>query len=252
MGRQQKFYVGVDGCKRGWLAIKLVEGGDWEVSKPFGTINQLWQFYKDASLILIDIPIGLPDNVHKERLSDSGARDRLGKRHVTVFPTPCREAVYAVDYNEEKNYEKVKGINKDVTGKGLNQQSWRIARKIKEVDEFLQNNKSARQSIRETHPEVCFWALAGRAMEHSKGKLKGYFERLGVLMSVYPNTPKVIKEARERYPLKKDFEDDDILDALVAVVTAYKSRGKLKSIPEKPQTDSTGLPMQIIYYPSKT
>ena len=38
------------------------------------------------------------------------------------------------------------------------------------------------------------------------------------------------------------------MDALVAAVTGKLARGALRSLPEVPERDSTGLPMEIVYY----
>lgn len=47
---------------------------------------------------------------------------------------------------------------------------------------------------------------------------------------------------------RKDVARDDILDALVASVIAKLSFQKgLRSIPEIPEKDSQGFPMQVVY-----
>jgi predicted RNase H-like nuclease len=38
---------------------------------------------------------------------------------------------------------------------------WDILRKIREVDNLLINREFAKSRVRETHPEICFWAMAG-------------------------------------------------------------------------------------------
>ena len=54
----EPFFIGADGCKRGWFAIRLAKGGEWH-TKLFPNIRELWIEYHDASLILIDVPIGM-------------------------------------------------------------------------------------------------------------------------------------------------------------------------------------------------
>ena len=54
------FVVGVDGCRAGWLAVKLSRPGDWEC-RIFPDMASLWSAYRRAALILVDIPIGLPE-----------------------------------------------------------------------------------------------------------------------------------------------------------------------------------------------
>ena len=61
--------------------------------------------------------------------------------------------------------------SKELTGKGLNKQTFNILPKIKEVDDSLASCGKARKIIREIHPEVCFWALAGnRPMQYNRLK----------------------------------------------------------------------------------
>jgi predicted RNase H-like nuclease len=131
-----------------------------------------------------------------------------------------------------------------MTGKKLTIQTWNIIPKIKEVDEFLAEVKPARQRIRETHPEVCFWALAGRAMKHRKKRKQGFNERKQALESLYPHTEEIVDCALKKYR-RRDVAKDDILDALALAITA--ARGKLITIPERPEYDSRGLPMEIVH-----
>ena len=106
-------YVGADGCQAGWFTITLAEGNDWEVNL-FPNIEKLWEQYKDASLILLDIPIGLREEGHDERSCDKDARKLLGpKRGSSVFPAPCRAALHA------DTYESASEINARMTGRRL-------------------------------------------------------------------------------------------------------------------------------------
>ncbi len=237
------FYVGADGCKAGWFAVRLGEGSDWEVNR-FPNIERLWGQYKSARLILLDVPIGLPDEGHNERSCDKEARKLLAERHSSVFPVPCRAAVYS-------KKEKASCINKQKTGRKLSRQSLGIILKIREVDQLLREDMSTRSRIREVHPEVCFWALNhGKPMQHSKTKEReqAFLERMQVLLSIYPYTQEIVDYALRKY-LRKDVARDDILDALVAAVTALAEE-KLLYLPKvaEPEWDSHGLPMQMAYH----
>ena len=86
-------FVGVDGCRAGWLAIGLETEGNWQVNM-FSDVSRLWDYHRQASLILIDIPIGLKTGGKAERRCDPEARKLLGPRRSSVFPAPCREAIY--------------------------------------------------------------------------------------------------------------------------------------------------------------
>jgi predicted RNase H-like nuclease len=257
-----KVFVGVDGCKGGWFAIALTENGDPE-PKCFRNISELWNKYKKASIILIDIPIGLRDKGDKERKEerkcDKEARAKLKPpRQSSVFPAPCRTAIY-----KEADYPKTSKINEQVTGKLLTKQTFAIIPKIHEVDDFLRNNKSARSRIRETHPEICFWGLnSGQAMKYPKRKhkvhdRKGVEERKNLLESVcksiypknYRKIEELLKECNKPEYKSKGIAPDDILDALAAAVTAMLGyKNGFEKLPQKPEKDSQGLPMQMLYY----
>ena len=115
------------------------------------------------------------------------------------------------------------------------------------MNDFLIATDCAKEKIIEIHPEICFWALAGKPMEYSKKESEGFKERKKLLQEICTSTDEIVQNALSKYR-RKDVARDDILDALVASVTAKLSfqRG-LKSIPEIPEKDSQGLPMQIVY-----
>lgn len=232
-------YVGVDGCKIGWFYTALDHYQKWEVG-TFPNIEDLWKVHHNATLILIDIPIGLP--FKGPRACDLATRKLLGsKKSSSVFPPPCREAVSA------KTYKEACETNKNFLGKKISLQAWHISKKIKEVDDFLITYPKARQIIRETHPEICFWALTGgRPMKFPKKKSLGFIERLELLMTVFPPTESIVNTALKKYN-RKEVAKDDILDSIAASIIACSPRNAIVTIPKKPETDGIGLPMEIIY-----
>ena len=232
--------IGVDGCKAGWLYFRL-DGSDMSFGVVESVAELLHQTGEDAC-ILIDIPIGLPEIGKLERTCDLAARKALSpKRGSSVFPTPCRQALSAA------SYEDATAINRRKLGRGLSRQSWAIAPKIREVDELLASSDVARRSIRETHPEVCFWGLAGGPMEYPKKTREGYLERMRILKLVEPRAEQMIAVA---FLTHGGFEAvrDDVVDAFVAAICA-RAAGNLKTLPEKPEIDPRGLPMEMAYLP---
>jgi len=235
------FFVGADGCRLGWFAVLLYGDADWKVD-VFSDVSSLWNKCSSASVILLDVPIGLRERCSQERLCDIEARKLLGpKRRSSVFPAPCRPAIC-----QSLSYKEASDINEQKTGRRLSLQTWNIIPKIREVDILLSEHESARSRVREIHPEICFWALAGRPMEHSKKTRDGFSERKQVLQSVYPHTDDVISYALSTYK-RKEVARDDILDALSAAVTATVGVEGLVSIPETPEFDSQGLRMEMVY-----
>lgn len=234
------FVVGVDGCRAGWLAVKLSRAGASE-SQIFPDMAALWAACRGAALILVDIPIGLPEAAN-DRTCDRAARKVLGPRRASVFPVPCRRAVYAPDYDAAIK------INEQVTGKRIFRATWNLIPRMRQVDEVLRAEPQARKVLREAHPEVLFWGLnQGRPMTFAKKGAAGESERLKVLERVYPRAPALFLEMRETLP-KGSAAPDDLMDALAAAVTGFLGGGKLNTFPETPPRDAYGLPMEMVYF----
>ena len=234
-------YVGVDGCPDGWLAVAYAESG-FEGARFFGTIADLWAAHRDADRILIDVPIGLREESGEPRACDSAARSVLSPtRHASVFPTPVRAAARADSYGAAK------AVQERRTEGSLNRQTWGIAPKIDEVDRFLLDSPAARETIRESHPEVCFRAFAGAPTTYSKtGQPKrAFWERLGVLRAVEPDVYDHLWAATSS-GLDCEAADDDLLDAFAVALTARGDDAGLTTLPATPELDPRGLPMEIV------
>ena len=240
-------FVGVDGCKGGWFSVGFASDGEPEL-KMFPKFDELAECYKAAKLILVDIPIGLPEG-KGGRQADKDARKRLtGNRKSSVFPTPTRHTVRSA-WQFPKEYARAKEIELRYAGKGLTIFAFSISPKIAEVDDFmLYRGDNASPPIREVHPEICFWALNGqKSMESSKKTKEGIDDRLKVLRKVEPKSPNILELADSQF-LKKYVAKDDILDALAAAVTARKGYLEPRTLPESPPKDPKGLPMEMVYW----
>ncbi|WP_165787131.1 DUF429 domain-containing protein [Pseudohalioglobus lutimaris] len=230
---------GVDGCKGGWLFAKILDG---ELS--FGTVPSIGVLVEKAaegSRIFIDIPIGLRSKSADARLCDREARQILKpRRNSSVFNAPIRELLSTEDYASAN------ALSKRLINKGISKQSFNIMDKIREVDDLLQGSAKARALLREVHPEVCFWSLAGGiAMEHSKKSEEGFNERLEHIQEYLPNARRAVLGAIDHYP-RSNVAKDDILDAVVAAITAsYPDRWA--TLPAAPELDEAGLPMEMVY-----
>ena len=233
---------GVDGCKSGWFCISIEPSGEigWFV---FKTLGELAAMADDWDRIFVDIPIGLGDGP-EERLCDREARRRLGSsRGSSVFPAPVRAALDARDYEEAKT------ISLAERKKSLSIQSWSILPKIREADELLRSSAKAKAMMREVHPEICFWALAGEnSMRYRKKDRQGIDERIRVLQGVWPSAGREFVQICNVVPRTK-VEKDDILDAMAAALTASGNLSELRTLPERPPWDARGLPMEMVYLP---
>lgn len=231
-------FIGVDGCKKGWFYVSLDENDGWNVD-VVSKISGLSELITDSQLILVDIPVGLRDADKNERWCDLEARKVLKQRRSSVFPAPSRLAIKCASYPEGSQ------VNYEYTSRKLSQQSWAIAKKINEMDEFL-GEIATPQKIREFHPEVGFWALNKYvAMQHSKKSQEGFNERLALLSDYCWYVKDIVAVAIQKFP-RKEVARDDIVDALAGAVTA-KFYPSLGTLPEEPERDSKGLPMEIVY-----
>ncbi len=233
-------YLGIDGCRAGWFFVSIGPGNASEFG-VFENIEKLYGAYSDAKWILIDIPIGLPYEDIPSRACDSQARKRLSpKRHHSIFSPPCREALPTSTYKEACS------INQKITGRKISRQAYYIRSKILQVDLLLQKDTGAHHIIRESHPEICFWALAGgKPRDHQKKTKEGLADRLDILKQHFPSSSAIYKAALDRYR-RKDVANDDILDALALVVSASKlTDGELR-LPEVAEKDRLGLPMEMV------
>ena len=250
-------YVGVDGCPYGWFAMGFTDAGNCGFAK-FKKFGELLKKLDGAKLVLVDMPIGLPEGCER-RECDRLAKSKLGQRHSCVFYAPARKTVEYVGNASTPGYKCASEIERKATGHGMSIQAFNIAAKIDAVNkEIYECHKEEKPCTREVHPEICFWALNGKsAMVNRKDRVIGRKERLDVLQRALEKTGSdpyaIFKEARDSFPGIKNSKvgSDDIVDAMVAAVTAYLSKGdksSLKTLPKNPPTDCKRLPMEMVYW----
>lgn len=98
--------AGADGCHGGWLCVE--QQGELLRGHLFRSFAQLLEGMESATVITIDIPMGLPEV--GERSCDRSARRLLGKpRASSVFPAPIRAVV------QERDYERACRIHRALT-----------------------------------------------------------------------------------------------------------------------------------------
>ena len=232
--------VGVDGCRDGWFYFRS-DGADIR-SGIAGDFAGLVEGLPPGARVFIDIPIGLIDSDRDGRERDRLARRKLGfPRASSVFSAPAFPVLAATSYEDAKRK------SDQAIGKKLSRQAFAIVPKIKEVNEYLAANRNSPVVVREVHPELCFWGLnGGVAMQHAKKKRAGFNERLNLLQKFLPNAQALVQEPLNKHK-RSAVARDDIIDALVALVTACTADDKLITLPASPPIDSHGLAMEIVY-----
>jgi predicted RNase H-like nuclease/predicted enzyme related to lactoylglutathione lyase len=166
----------------------------------------------DASVVAIDIPIGIPEE--GERPADEAARRFVGPRASSVFSTPPRPVL------EAGTYEEARRVAREATGKSISAQSYALRRRILEVDEYARED----DRVIEVHPEVSFRELAHRPLL-SKHRSDGLAERRALLEEAGIDVPAAVPRIGE----------PDLLDATVAAWTAKRyALGEALPLPRNP------------------
>ena len=226
--------AGVDGCRGGWLCLE--QAGNIVRAFVRGSFSQLLECLGNATIIAIDIPIGLPEA--GKRSCDQLARKLLGPpRASSVFPVPIRSVL------KEHDYKKASDKHRLIDGRGLSKQAFAILPKIDEVDSMLTSQPALQQRVREVHPEVCFatWN-SGAPMKSRKSLSAGRFERERLIESVWPEQrPGLVGQLRGAA-----YQADDLNDAFAALWTARRiASGFAAVLPATSTTDRHGLRMEM-------
>lgn len=232
--------LGIDGCRAGWIAISLDDdnAGYWLLESN----AELKKFFEEFDRIFIDVPIGLTDDQYV-RKCDEELKDILGPDYqASIFNPPIRPALHAPTYAEASM------ISYETTGKKISIQAWNITPNIKIVDQYLQNNEDMREKVFESHPELLFRILNGNnSILQKKATKKGLRHRLGLLKKQSKYADDFFRDIKEEYR-RNQVDEDDIVDAMSLALFALRSvDNDIKSLPDKPPVDSTGLPMAIHY-----
>ncbi len=220
--------VGVDACKTGWIAV-VVDDTSVLAAHYLPGIASLPEIVPDASVVAIDIPIGLP--VSGRREADLAARSLLGARRNSVFFTPIRTAVEAATHADAT------AASFRLTGLGLSRQSFALVPKLREVDTWI---RRAPCPVYEVHPEVSFAILLGAPASTPKKSWAGMSERRRALELAGLSLDQIDGEAAVRAAV------DDVLDAAIAAWSARRiSRGQALTIPDPPPLGPDGRPIAI-------
>ena len=257
-------YVGVDGCKEGWIGIGLSDWDGCPKVEVCADFSKMLKCFSDASLILVDTPIGLrEDGKPRFRACDIEARHLLKERRSSVFRVASRRFVKAAMENPDWGFREVdevkdrydkskEWLNSRVVDSGsFTSQEFYIIPKINDMDKvLLQRDQNVSPKVRESHPEVCFLALSEEHHPISDGKSTplGFWQRFRVVRDRLHDVSgvdvvDVFEEVRHEYT-KSQVGDDDILDALALAITAkigLQEGNELRRLPKDKETKCEGL-----------
>ena len=246
--------VGVDGCKKGWIGTSRNPDGKLTCHVE-ETFAGLVAHYPDDSIIVVDIPMGLPNSIGVNGRGPEGAiRPLLGRRRNSVFDVPSRPAIEAIRNHPKKidewpaAHELLNKVARETSDppKGVSRQLLALIPKIQEVDAVLQIHTSLRSRIVESHPEIAFWRLNDeKPMAFSK-KTKGRISPRGMLERRRVLEANGLDGKFLDAPCPKGASRDDFLDACAMLHVAERyARGEALSFPNPPLVDSHGIPIAI-------
>lgn len=228
--------VGIDGCRGGWV-IAFRDGQEISLA-IIARISDLNDCLHPSASVMIDMPIGLTDGAGV-RGCDALARERLRPhRSSSVFGVPARQVTRCTDYSQAN------ALSRELSGKGISKQAFYLFPKIRELDDWL-SARGRRGRWSECHPEVAFASLnGGQALLESKKTEAGSQTRLKLLSELGEIQP-AIEKALTSYR-RKDVLADDLLDALVCLLTAERQPNERQHLPEDAPVDERGLTMEIV------
>lgn len=240
---EARVLVGVDGCKGGWVAA--IEAAGQIRVETFPTFSALADDLHDDSVLVVDIPIGLPDHCFGGRGPERAIRPLLGKRRSSVFEVPSRDVVHlfidpSIEYVAGYNLAKEKARATSTPPRAFARQGFGLFPKIREVDTYLVRDPSRASRIFESHPELAFRRLKGEALEFPKKEAQGIEERVSLLVSAG------FKYEQLTGPLPSRTGRDDLLDACAMLTVARRVlAGTVERYPPEPVFDRFGLPIAI-------
>ena len=218
---------GADGCRTGWVVCRRDTDGALDIR----VVKTLAEACEGLSVLAVDMPIGFVDTPRPGRECEGQARKLLPGKASSVFPTPCRPALACTTHANANAASRKLGM-------GLNQQTFHLFPKMREVDELLRTQPRLKRIVYEAHPELAFARMNGdKPVLSKKRKPEGYAERCRLL-------------ARHGFECTVDRLSgaacDDILDAIAVCRTALLiAERKATRLGPARARDRYGLPMNI-------
>ena len=167
--------------------------------------------------VAVDIPMGLLESVDL-RPCDRQARELLGERVSTVFAPPSRPLLAAASYADGRALIAEEQATSP-GAEGVSAQSFGIAPKMRQADEYVRANPDAQRWLSECHPKLSFSVLTGGKVLVPRKGVSGQTERLRLLCDRFPG---VLDALRSLPDSSKKAELADALDALVRLDTALR------------------------------
>jgi len=238
--------VGADGARGGWAVACLYEAAAGRETQLLllRDVDAIARLRAESGApVAIDIPIGLLDAVGF-RPCDAVARRLLGRRASTVFAPPARYLLAAAGDYVAMRALVARERRRDPAAKSLSAQSAGIARKVKEVDDWVRTHPDSERWLFECHPELSFLVLnRGAPLDAPKRSAAGAEQRLMLVTAAFADAEARLAAARRTATTQAGLAD--WLDAYAALTTAVAiARGEHATLGG--ERDGEGVPMRIV------
>jgi predicted RNase H-like nuclease len=233
---ERALVAGVDGCPGGWI-VALWDGGTQLTSRLCAGFAEVMAL--PAVIIAVDMPIGLPER--SGRPPEREVRAMLGERRSSVFAVPAQKAVYSMDYHDACA---INLLHSNPPRK-VSKQCFHLFPKMREIDALITSSHQSR--IFESHPELAFWVMNGKAPLALPKKLKSRPDTAGLALRrelLRRNGLPVVLPGHDYRP--RDVGPDDLLDACACTFVAWRIHtGRSIRFPADPPLNARGLRMEI-------
>ncbi len=232
---------GVDGCRGGWVAVHGVP--EMPRISVFSDFSGLLTALDPATIIAVDMPIGLPDRVSGGgRGPEQAVRPFLGQRQSSVFSIPARQAVETPDYRSACDA----ALATSDPPRKVSKQAFYLFPKILEIDRCLQADEGLRHRVIECHPEFGFCVLNGMRPMTTPKKIRGRVNPDGIAERIALLAARGLATTLFDDPLPRGVAADDRVDAAVNLLVAARHRdGLTRPWPDPPGRDAHGIPIAI-------
>jgi predicted RNase H-like nuclease len=234
--------AGVDGCPAGWAVVwRRLDGDEAAAFSVAADFASILDDPRQAAIVAVDMPIGLPDRVGKGgRGPEAAVRPLLGERQSSVFSVPSRAAVMTPDYTTACRV----ALATSEPPRKVSKQCFHLFPRIREIDALMTAALEAR--VFECHPELAFWRLNGERPMTLPKKVKSRASPAGIAERTALLARHGYDAAWLAQDLPRGVGRDDLIDAAaLALVAGRIARAVAQPFPPSPGRDGKGLRIAI-------
>lgn len=201
--------VGITNNHGKWLAA-IITGDDCAFQTAV-MLTEICDKVKEADAVLIDLPVGLPEDKADAAARPEAFLRRMLLRGTHVPAVPCRQAVHA------KNDTMAREENIRILECTISPQQLALRKQLQELDDFILHHNEWKNVLRQSYPQL-----------------------LG-------DSKKMVLERYQAVLQQQTGDKHSWEDALcLAIIGQMECREGSSTIPEQPANDAKGIQMQVV------